>query len=81
MIRTTESRILAALGGSGPSRTGRRRNPRLKPHAVVNAEVVRIGDLIETRVRRQVPVFRAPDLGQTGAVPDRASPRRCDPTA
>src|ERR1051325_2083956 len=46
--------------------------PRLKPQAIVASDVVRIGDLIENAgVAANTPIFRAPDLGQTGAVPAR----------
>ena len=44
--------------------------PRLKELVTVTSEVVRIGDLVENAgAGADVPVFRAPDLGQTGAVP------------
>jgi flagella basal body P-ring formation protein FlgA len=43
--------------------------PRLKELVTVSAEVVRIGDLVENAGSvADVPVFRSPDLGQTGAV-------------
>jgi flagella basal body P-ring formation protein FlgA len=43
---------------------------RLKPQVTVSSDVVLIGDLIENAgVAANTPVFRAPDLGQTGAVP------------
>ena len=46
-----------------------RRAPRLKELVTVTAEIVRIGDLVENAgAVADVPVFRAPDLGQTGAV-------------
>ena len=46
---------------------------RLKPQATVAGDIVRIGDLIENAgVAANTPIFRAPDLGQTGAVPMRA---------
>jgi flagella basal body P-ring formation protein FlgA len=42
---------------------------RLKAEATVSSDIVRIGDLIENAgVAAKTPVFRAPDLGQTGAV-------------
>jgi flagella basal body P-ring formation protein FlgA len=48
-------------------------NPRLKAEVTVAGDVVRIGDLVENAgVLANTPVFRAPDLGQTGAVPVRA---------
>src|SRR4051812_32516712 len=43
---------------------------RLKAQAAVAGEIVRIGDLIENAgAAANTPIFRAPDLGQTGAVP------------
>ena len=46
---------------------------RLKAQVTVAADIVRIGDLIENAgVAASTPIFRAPDLGQTGAVPVRA---------
>src|SRR5258706_13924135 len=45
------------------------KTPRLKELVPVTSEIVRIGDLIENAgIAGNVPVFRAPDLGQTGAV-------------
>jgi len=44
--------------------------PTLKSEVVVNGDIVRIGDLIENAgIVAAVPIFRAPDLGYTGAVP------------
>src|SRR5947209_14269628 len=46
---------------------------RLKSQATVAGYIVRIGDLIENAgIAANTPVFRAPDLGQTGAVPSQA---------
>src|SRR5438270_2803160 len=46
---------------------------RLKSQATVAGDIVRIGDLIENAgIAANTPVFRAPDLGQTGAVPSQA---------
>jgi flagella basal body P-ring formation protein FlgA len=46
---------------------------RLKSQVTVSSDIVRIGDLIENAgVAASTPIFRAPDLGQTGAVPVRA---------
>lgn len=43
--------------------------PRLKELVTVTADVVRIGDLVDNAgAAANVAVFRAPDLGQTGAV-------------
>jgi flagella basal body P-ring formation protein FlgA len=60
--------IVTALGretrAETPSPT-----PRLKELVTVSSEVVRIGDLVENAgAAADVAVFRAPDLGQTGAV-------------
>ena len=44
--------------------------PSLKPTASVLGDIVRIGDLVENAgAVADVPIFRAPDLGQTGSVP------------
>jgi flagella basal body P-ring formation protein FlgA len=44
--------------------------PRLKELVTVTGELVRIGDLVENAgAAADIAVFRAPDLGQTGAVP------------
>ena len=41
----------------------------LKSEAIINGDIVRIGDLIEhAGIAASVPIFRAPDLGDTGAV-------------
>lgn len=46
---------------------------RLKSQATVSSDIVRIGDLIENAGGiASTPIFRAPDLGETGAVPVRA---------
>jgi flagellar basal body P-ring formation protein FlgA len=43
--------------------------PTLRREATVVGEIVRIGDLVENAgVVAEVPIFRAPDLGQTGSV-------------
>src|SRR5215207_4849538 len=70
--RTFESRPLE-FGSIEPRtlepKTIALKTPRLKELVTVTSEVVRIGDLIENAgTSRGVPVFRAPDLGQTGAV-------------
>ena len=71
MIRTAFTAVLLlataqpfaardALAASGP---------RLKELVAVTAELVRIGDLVDDAgVAAGIPVFRAPDLGETGAV-------------
>jgi flagella basal body P-ring formation protein FlgA len=52
--------------------TGSIPHPRLKPDVTVSGEIVRIDDLFENAgVAGNTPIFRAPDLGQTGTVPAR----------
>ena len=69
MMRTAISILLLALGAvPAAAQTG----PRLKAQATVASDVVRIGDLVENAgVAAGTPIFRAPDLGQTGTVPSR----------
>ena len=44
--------------------------PTLKSEVIVNSDIVRIGDLIDhAGIVATVPIFRAPDLGNTGTVP------------
>jgi flagella basal body P-ring formation protein FlgA len=44
--------------------------PALKTEAIVTGEIVRIGDLVENAgAVASIPIFRAPDLGQSGSVP------------
>jgi flagella basal body P-ring formation protein FlgA len=44
--------------------------PALKRDVTVASEIVRIGDLVEHAGHKaEIPVFRAPDIGQTGMVP------------
>jgi flagella basal body P-ring formation protein FlgA len=70
MIRITATAfaLLLALGheaAAGSDTTV----PRLRELVTVTSDVVRIGDLIDNAGKAaDVPVFRAPDLGQTGAV-------------
>jgi flagella basal body P-ring formation protein FlgA len=46
---------------------------RLKSQVTVSSDIVRIGDLVENAGGvGNTPIFRAPDLGTTGAVPVRA---------
>src|ERR1044072_6547583 len=46
---------------------------RLRSQATVSSDIVRIGDLVENAgAAANTPIFRAPDLGQTGTVPVRA---------
>ena len=60
--------IIALLVASGRE-TAAQDAPKLKELVTVTADVVRIGDLVENAgPSANVAVFRAPDLGQTGAV-------------
>src|SRR3954464_606529 len=59
--------IFSALPAAAQEQAAR---PTLKAEAVVSNDIVRIGDLIENAgAVRDIPIFRAPDLGQSGAVP------------
>jgi flagellar basal body P-ring formation protein FlgA len=74
MIRiATALALLLAFGHevvAGPQTMGQAKTPKLKELVTVTSEVVRIGDLVENAgPAANVPVFRAPDLGQTGSVP------------
>ena len=61
--------MTVALGGLACAETAAAA-PRLKELVTVTSEIVRIGDLVENAgAAADVAVFRAPDLGQTGAVP------------
>jgi flagella basal body P-ring formation protein FlgA len=43
--------------------------PSLRSEAIINGDIVRIGDLVEhAGIVASVPIFRAPDLGDTGTV-------------
>ena len=73
MIRSTLAAfvLLGALGISAKAEAIGQPNserPALKSEAIVNGDIVRIGDLIENAgIVASVPIFRAPDLGHTGA--------------
>ena len=62
--------MIAAFGGqAGAGANAPSAVPRLKELVSVSSEIVRIGDLVENAgIVADVPVFRSPDLGQTGAV-------------
>lgn len=72
MIRITATAfaLLLALGHEAAAATDTdARPPRLRELVTVTSDVVLIGDLIDNAGKAaDVPVFRAPDLGQTGAV-------------
>lgn len=68
MIRTAFVATLALLGMLGP--LGAQTAPVLRSSVTVSGDVVRIGDFIDNAGdAAQIAVFRAPDLGTTGAVP------------
>src|ERR1051325_7332128 len=71
MMRIALSTLLVALGVTPAAAQITGYAPaRLKSQATVSSEVVRIGDLIENAgAVANRPIFRAPDLGETGAVP------------
>jgi flagella basal body P-ring formation protein FlgA len=72
MIRIVVTLLMfAALGGAAAADAeGPAQVPQLKELVTVTSEIVRIGDLVENAgAAADIPVFRAPDLGQTGAVP------------
>ena len=75
MTRMSLAVMLAALTASAVSSLAQTRNvpasaaPALKPAVTVTGDIVRIGDLVENAgAVAEVPIFRAPDLGQTGNV-------------
>jgi flagellar basal body P-ring formation protein FlgA len=62
---------LAQITGSLPPESAIRASttPTIKAAVTVSSDLVRIGDLIDNAgASARVPIFRAPDLGQTGAV-------------
>jgi flagellar basal body P-ring formation protein FlgA len=75
MIRTTRAAIhttlatlalVVALAGAALAQTA---PPKLRANITVNSDLVRIGDLVENAgAVADVPIFRSPDLGTTGAV-------------
>jgi flagella basal body P-ring formation protein FlgA len=70
MIRIVLALAMVAMLGRAACAETRSTAPRLKELVTVSSEIVRIGDLVENAgIAADVPVFRAPDLGQTGAVP------------
>jgi flagella basal body P-ring formation protein FlgA len=76
MIRTLFSLVLLAATAASAAaqdnalRTASRATPALRAHAIVTSDIVRIGDLIDNAgAAAAKPIFRAPDLGQTGSIP------------
>jgi len=69
MIRSSIAVVLLVVLGHPAVAASTTAAPRLKELVAVSSEIVRIGDLVENAgAAADVPVFRAPDLGQTGAV-------------
>ena len=59
----------AVSAGAEPAGQPGGGRPTLKPEAIINGEIVRIGDLVDhAGIVASVPIFRAPDLGYTGTV-------------
>ena len=70
MIRQTIATLtlLLALGGAAAAQSAPP-PPALRATVTVTSDVVRIGDLVENSGPvADIPIFRAPDLGTTGAV-------------
>lgn len=62
--------LLSVLATAGGLAMAAEPAPRLRAHVSVSGEIVRLGDFVENAGRHgEVAVFRAPDLGHTGAVP------------
>ena len=63
---------LAATPAAAQLASGSYAPAHLKAQTTVSSDIVRIGDLIENAgTVANTPIFRSPDLGQTGAVPVR----------
>jgi flagella basal body P-ring formation protein FlgA len=61
--------VLLALGGAVAAQSPAAQAPALKASVTVTRDIVTIGDLVENAGPvADVPIFRAPDLGTTGAV-------------
>src|SRR5207253_10441191 len=70
MIRIVLALVLMAAFGRETTAANASAAPQVRELVTVSSEIVRIGDLVENAgPAADVPVFRAPDLGQTGAVP------------
>src|SRR3954470_10542671 len=69
MIRIVLALVLMAAFGRETTAANASAAPQVRELVTVSSEIVRIGDLVENAgPAADVPVFRAPDLGQTGAV-------------
>jgi flagellar basal body P-ring formation protein FlgA len=73
MLRAAVIAALIALGPAAAAQAGddgAAPVPTLKREAVVAADIVRIGDLIDgAGPAAGIAIFRAPDIGETGSVP------------
>ncbi len=71
MIRSIIAALLwLAVAGAPAAAQSSEDRPSLRAAATVTGEIVRIGDLVDNAgAVADVPIFRAPDLGQTGSVP------------
>jgi flagella basal body P-ring formation protein FlgA len=71
MFRLTALFALIALSTAAAAQTGGApATPALKASVTVKGELVRIGDLVENAgAAAFIPIFRAPNLGETGSVP------------
>lgn len=69
MIRTALTILLLAAAAS-PTAAQTAATPQLRSDVTVSGDVVRIGDLVTNAgPAAATPIFRAPDLGRTGALP------------
>lgn len=69
MIRTVFSLLLLAAAAA-PAAAQSAATPQLKREVTVSGDIVRLGDLVtDAGPAAATPVFRAPDLGHTGALP------------
>jgi len=70
MIRTVATAVAVLVALSAASNAADAPRPVLKSDALVNGNIVRVGDLVENAgIIANVAIFRAPDLGLTGVVP------------
>jgi flagella basal body P-ring formation protein FlgA len=75
MTRLAILTLLAAVAfaPAATAQLGELAAPALKAEVVVKSEIVRIGDLVDNAgAVADVPIFRAPDLGETGSVSAKA---------
>ena len=69
MIRKLLIAFVAVTAAAAAAAAAEPGHPRLKAQAVINSDIVRIGDLVENAgIVAKVPIFRAPDLGFSGTV-------------